>query len=177
MSAHTLRYTLSLFTNILKYYFFCKRILQVTRILEFLLPRSCRSCHVSSHNHLMRFKIKCVPAGPFCYLPSARHHPQFILLISTIYFFFLLLTTFFNGFQNVHFRDSNTLYYAIHTVNTFAASYLNTQGLNNSCLKSPASTLVDLTFQSQLQPETAHSPSKHKDKHGFIILQCKHTEL
>ena len=24
------------------------------------------------------------------------------------------------------------------TLNTFAASYLNTQGLNNSCLKSPA---------------------------------------
>ena len=34
-------------------------------------------------------------------------------------------------------------------VNTFAASYLNTQGLNNSCFKSPASTLVDLTFQSR----------------------------
>ena len=34
-------------------------------------------------------------------------------------------------------------------VNTFAASYLNTQGLNNSCLKWPASTLVDLTFQSR----------------------------
>ena len=34
-------------------------------------------------------------------------------------------------------------------VNTFAASYLNTQGLNNSCLKSPASALVDLTFQSR----------------------------
>ena len=33
--------------------------------------------------------------------------------------------------------------------NTFAASYLNTQRLNNSCLKSPASTLVDLTFQSR----------------------------
>ena len=33
--------------------------------------------------------------------------------------------------------------------NTFAASYLNNQGLNNSCLKSPASTLVDLTFQSR----------------------------
>ena len=32
--------------------------------------------------------------------------------------------------------------------NTFAACYLNTQGLYNSCLKSPASTLVDLTFQS-----------------------------
>ena len=31
-------------------------------------------------------------------------------------------------------------------LNTFAASYLNTQGLNNSCLKSPASTLVDLNF-------------------------------
>ena len=31
-------------------------------------------------------------------------------------------------------------------VNTFAASYLNAQGLNNSCLKSPASTLVDLIF-------------------------------
>ena len=36
-----------------------------------------------------------------------------------------------------------------HLINTFAASYLNTQGLNNSCLKSPASTLVDLTFQSR----------------------------
>ena len=34
-------------------------------------------------------------------------------------------------------------------LNTFAASYLNTQGLNNSCLKSPASTLVNLTFQSR----------------------------
>ena len=34
-------------------------------------------------------------------------------------------------------------------INTFAASYLNTQGLNNSCLESPASTLVDLTFQSR----------------------------
>ena len=34
-------------------------------------------------------------------------------------------------------------------INTFAASYLNTHGLNNSCLKSPASTLVDLTFQSR----------------------------
>ena len=33
--------------------------------------------------------------------------------------------------------------------NTFPVSYLNTQGLNNSCLKSPASTLVDLTFQSR----------------------------
>jgi len=31
-------------------------------------------------------------------------------------------------------------------LNTFAASYLNTQGFNNSCLKSPASTLVDLNF-------------------------------
>ena len=35
------------------------------------------------------------------------------------------------------------------SLNTFAASYLNTQGLNNSCLKSQASTLVDLTFQSR----------------------------
>ena len=34
-------------------------------------------------------------------------------------------------------------------INTFAASYLNTQGLNNSCFKSLASTLVDLTFQSR----------------------------
>ena len=34
----------------------------------------------------------------------------------------------------------------ISILNTFAASYLNTQGLNNSCLKSPASTLVDLNF-------------------------------
>ena len=37
----------------------------------------------------------------------------------------------------------------IQDINTFAASYLNTQGLNNSCLKSPASTLVDLNFQSR----------------------------
>ena len=37
----------------------------------------------------------------------------------------------------------------IYPINTFAASYLNTQGLNNSCLKSPASTFVDLTFQSR----------------------------
>ena len=34
-------------------------------------------------------------------------------------------------------------------INTFAASYLSTQGLNNSCLKSPELTLVDLTFQSR----------------------------
>ena len=34
-------------------------------------------------------------------------------------------------------------------INTFTASYLNTQGINYSCLKSPASTLVDLTFQSR----------------------------
>ena len=33
--------------------------------------------------------------------------------------------------------------------NTFAACYLNIQGVNNSCLKSSASTLVDLTFQSR----------------------------
>ena len=36
---------------------------------------------------------------------------------------------------------------ALLLFNTFAASNLNTQGLNNSCLKSPALTLVDLTFQ------------------------------
>ena len=41
------------------------------------------------------------------------------------------------------------LYPLFPYVNTFAASYLNNQGLNNSCLKSPASTLVDLTFQSR----------------------------
>ena len=34
-------------------------------------------------------------------------------------------------------------------INTFASSYLNTQGLNNSYLKSPATTLVDLNFQSR----------------------------
>ena len=39
--------------------------------------------------------------------------------------------------------------FALYCINTFAACYLNTQGLNNSCLKSPASTLVDLTFQSR----------------------------
>jgi len=34
-------------------------------------------------------------------------------------------------------------------INTFAASYLKNQRLNNWCLKSPASTLVDLTFQTR----------------------------
>ena len=33
------------------------------------------------------------------------------------------------------------------------------------------------TFHEIRMSETAHSPSKHKDKHGFIISQCKHTEL
>ena len=55
MPAHSCRYTLSLFTNILKYSFFCIRVPQGTRILEFPLPRSCRDCHVSSHNLLMQF--------------------------------------------------------------------------------------------------------------------------
>ena len=44
--------------------------------------------------------------------------------------------------------DSVRLLWSLN-INTFAASYLNTQGLNNSCLKSPASALVDLTFQSR----------------------------
>ena len=46
-----------------------------------------------------------------------------------------------------HVMESSTT--APLHINTFAVSYLNTQGLNNSCLKSPASTLVDLTFQSR----------------------------
>ena len=45
-----------------------------------------------------------------------------------------------------HFLKLQPIFFFL---NTFAASYLNTQGLNNSCLKSPASTLVDLTFQSR----------------------------
>ena len=52
--------------------------------------------------------------------------------------------------QDRHIKQSLTQ--TNHTrwcINTFAASYLNTQGLNNLCLKSPASTLVDLTFQSR----------------------------
>ena len=44
--------------------------------------------------------------------------------------------------RSLFYNESNN-------INTFAASYLNTEGLNNSCLKSPASTLVDLTFQSR----------------------------
>ena len=42
--------------------------------------------------------------------------------------------------------QSYSVYNTIFIINTFAASYLNTQGLNNSYLKSPASTLVDLNF-------------------------------
>ena len=34
-----------------------------------------------------------------------------------------------------------------------------------------------LDIYQLLQRETAHSPSKRKDKHGFIISQCKHTDL
>ena len=50
------------------------------------------------------------------------------------------------GLSSLHYRQ---LRMDAFNLNTFAASYLNTQGLNNSCLKSPASTLVDLTFQSR----------------------------
>ena len=46
-------------------------------------------------------------------------------------------------------KSKKTLESVTYALNTFAASYLNTQGLNNSCLKSPASTLVDITFQSR----------------------------
>ena len=46
-------------------------------------------------------------------------------------------------------RSVLTVLERVFYINTFAASYLNTQGLNNSYLKSPASTLVDLTFQSR----------------------------
>ena len=46
-------------------------------------------------------------------------------------------------------EDCLGLYFCFPMLNAFAASYLNTQGLNNSYLKSPASTLVDLTFQSR----------------------------
>ena len=48
-----------------------------------------------------------------------------------------------NPWGSKHLEEAKTL------INTFAARYLNTQALNNSCLKSPASTLVDLTFQSR----------------------------
>jgi len=59
--------------------------------------------------------------------------------------------------NNAHYRSKlfnglkfvKRLLMFIFILNTFAASYLNTQGFNNSCLKSPASTLVDLTFQSR----------------------------
>ena len=59
-----------------------------------------------------------------------------------------------NFVRKVHFATSGNLIVKIskfphHNINTFAASYLNTKVLNNSCLKSPASTLVDLTFQSR----------------------------
>ena len=56
------------------------------------------------------------------------------------------------GSLNYFFKGSVTNVvelFKVLIINTFAASYLNTQGLNNSCLKSPASTLVDLTFQSR----------------------------
>ena len=51
--------------------------------------------------------------------------------------------------SNINNIWNNYINYKIITINTFVASYLNTQGLNNSCLKSPASTLVDLTFESR----------------------------
>ena len=57
-----------------------------------------------------------------------------------------------NGKKKSH-RKCKIFYHFINekleNINTLAASYLNTQGLNNSCLKSPASTLVDLNFQSR----------------------------
>ena len=55
---------------------------------------------------------------------------------------------FHDTFEERHFETVQCKY-TQRLLNTFAASYLNTQGLKNSCLKSPASTLVDLTFQSR----------------------------
>ena len=53
-------------------------------------------------------------------------------------------------FNNCRLCETNIFHWIeLLDVNTFAASYLNTQGHNNSCLKSPASTLVYLTFQSR----------------------------
>ena len=46
-------------------------------------------------------------------------------------------------------HNNNKKHRWMYDINTFAATYLNTQGVNNSCLKSPASTLVDLTCQSR----------------------------
>ena len=43
-------------------------------------------------------------------------------------------------------RDKETN--ILHTINTFTA-IVDLSRFNNSCLKSPASTLVDLTFQSR----------------------------
>ena len=57
------------------------------------------------------------------------------------------LTYIHNSIKLVN-SSQTQLWFLLVYFNTFAASYLNTQGLNNSCLKSPASTLVDLTFQS-----------------------------
>ena len=46
-------------------------------------------------------------------------------------------------FNFVYYRVTFFVY-----INTFTA-IVNLSGFNNSCLKSPASTLVDLTFQSR----------------------------
>ena len=37
------------------------------------------------------------------------------------------------------------------------------------------SHIHDFKILYKLQPETAHSPSEHKDKHGFIISQPETT--
>ena len=61
----------------------------------------------------------------------------------------LIITAFMCAHVLLESTNNYERSFVIGRVNTFTASYLNTQGLNNSCLKSPASTLVDVTFQSR----------------------------
>ena len=78
-----------------------------------------------------------------------------LLLLHLVGFLYIILPKLiiFNSFKCfgipyiIHIQFSVIIYTILF--NTFAARYLNTQGLNNSYLKSPASTLVDLTFQSR----------------------------
>ena len=95
----------------------------------------------SPHNHYMTVTPFCVTYWMLKQLDLFQIHANnqlYALFYVFIYFISLHVsstTVFIIGWSNC--------------INTFTASYLNTQGLNNSCLKSPVSTLVDLTFQSR----------------------------
>ena len=91
--------------------------------------------HTQTHTHTHPVEYNMLQENIISCVTGLSPRSRFYTLQSSLYAYLISESTKWIG---IKFR-----------INTFAASYLNTQGLNNSCLKSPASTLVDQTFQSR----------------------------